>query len=337
MLPLLGIDPLKSLSEQSLTIRSNECKKKKLKCIREDHDEACRRCIASDNLCIFTVNQQQNGVKETPRPRHVSVERYETARPEESGWRDEVAQLREQVASLTASLREINNRTAHMTGRSPALNSQQNPSPVYTTEAAYRPPEPRQPQFIGPTRSTFSLRIAETSLTRMGIQTGDTPGSRSASPVGLQDPSPAEIQNLPADMQHETDCLLSFELDELLRLLDVYEEEIESVYPFTNIKEFSVKLPLIIEYVRNIGTPRADDPSREAQIELKDVQIVKLAIATAIIIEARGSNTLSKKLVDSVESVVCRVSGEAKIDLKEVQIMTMLVSLDVMCPRSMLT
>jgi hypothetical protein len=164
----------------------------------------------------------------------------------------------------------------------------------------------------------------------MGIQTGETPESRSASPVPPEDPSPAEIQNLPADLQQGSDCLLSFELDELLRLLDVYEEEIESVYPFTNIKEFSLRLPCILNYVRNCGNSPSDEPPRTepqtSQIELKDVQLVKLAIATAIIIEARGSNALSKKLVDSVESVVCRVSGEAKIDLKEVQIMTMLVS-----------
>ncbi|KAH6886265.1 fungal-specific transcription factor domain-containing protein [Thelonectria olida] len=319
-------------------VACNECKKKKLKCIREDHDEACRRCIAGDNLCIFTVNHQQqqqqrqrqnhhNEPDETP-DRRISVERNETMRPEDPSLRDEVAKLREQVASLTASLREINNRTAHMTSRSPAVNSQQNPSPVYTTASTYRPPEPRQPQFIGPTRSTFSLRIAETSLTRMGIQTGETPESRSASPVPPEDPSPAEIQNLPADLQQGSDCLLTFELDELLRLLDVYEEEIESVYPFTNIKEFSARLPAILNYVRNCGTSPSGEPSdtepQMGQIELKDVQLVKLAIATAIIIEARGSNALSKRLVDSVESVVCRVSGEAKIDLKEVQIMTML-------------
>lgn len=124
--------------------------------------------------------------------------------------------------------------------------------------------------------------------------------------------------------------MLNFELDEIQRLLDVYEEEVESVYPFTNIKEFSLRMPDIIEYVRNVGDtpPDPDNPvDPQTQIELKDVQIVKVALATSIVMEAKGSNALSRKLVDSVESVVCRVSGEAKIDLKEVQIMTILVSL----------
>lgn len=41
-----------------LTAYSNECKKKKLKCIKEDNEEICRRCITSEATCVFTVTNQ---------------------------------------------------------------------------------------------------------------------------------------------------------------------------------------------------------------------------------------------------------------------------------------
>lgn len=316
-------------------VACNECKKKKLKCIKEDNEETCRRCITSEATCVFAATNQPPASQsqlQPPPPKEtshdVSTDKDDGDRSHDNNLSDEVARLRDQVASLTASLREINNRTAFMNSRSPAVTTQQNPSPVYMSESNYRPSEPRQPQFVGPTRSTFSLRIAETSLTRMGIQTGETPESRSASPAPSENPSPEDsAQQAGPSQKQESDCLLNFELDEIQRLLDVYEEEVESVYPFTNIKEFSLRMPDILDYVRNVGDtpPDPDNPlDPQTQIELKDVQIVKVALATSIVMEAKGSNALSRKLVDSVESVVCRVSGEAKIDLKEVQIMTIL-------------
>ncbi|KAK7408790.1 hypothetical protein QQX98_009034 [Neonectria punicea] len=326
-------------------VACNECKKKKLKCIKEDNEDVCRRCINGEAECVFASSNQQlpsrsqSQTRDQHRQLHqqqpqdrttrqASTERDTLDQRQDSTLSDEVASLREQVATLTASLRDINNRTAHMNSRSPAVTTQQNPSPVYMSESNYRPSEPRQPQFVGPTRSTFSLRVAETSLTRMGIQTGDqAPESRSPSPVASQGPSPEVLRPPAGPSQQEPDCLLTFEFDEIQRLLDVYEEEVESVYPFTNIKEVSSQTPHILDYVMHPGRSSTDNQNPRnprSEIELKDVQIVKVALATSIVIEAKGSNVLSQKLIDSVESVVCRVSGEAKIDLKEVQIMTML-------------
>lgn len=122
---------------------------------------------------------------------------------------------------------------------------------------------------------------------------------------------------------------MTLEFDEILRLLDVYSEEMESVYPFTNIKDVSVNLPHILYYARHLQNPPADlnVPEEERpKIEEKDVQLAKVAIAISIVMEAQGQNPISTKLIDSVEPIVCRVSGEAFIDLKELQIMTMLVS-----------
>ncbi|OHF02581.1 fungal specific transcription factor domain-containing protein, partial [Colletotrichum orchidophilum] len=331
-------------------IACNECKKRKLKCIKEDHQAVCRRCLSNGAECIFIPGPQQTPLRdrEVTHERDESINPYEppqcpTVKPcwpnhhDSSQYKnlsDEVATLREQVATLTSSLRELTGKITHISTRSPAaLVGPQHPSPLYTSESNRRPSEPREPQFVGPTRSAFSLRIAESSLSRVHIQARDaSPNSRSASPAASARAA-SEASEHPASpsssSQKDLDCLLTFEADEVLRLLDVYQDDIESVYPFTNMNDVSASLPHILDFVRTQQNPpaAAEDSATAGdrpRIELKDVQIVKVAIATSIVMEAQGQNAISTKLVDAVEPIVCRVSGEAFIDLKELQIMTML-------------
>ncbi|KAI3539957.1 fungal specific transcription factor domain-containing protein [Colletotrichum abscissum] len=312
-------------------VACNECKKRKLKCIKEDHQAVCRRCLSNGAECIFIPGPQQTPLRD----REVTNERDESINPSQyKNLSDEVATLREQVASLTSSLRELTGKITQINTRSPAaLGGPQHPSPLYTSESNRRPSEPREPQFVGPTRSAFSLRIAESSLSRVHIQTRDaSPTSRSASPAASAR-AVSETSDHPAShsaSRKDLDCLLTFEADEVFRLLDVYQDDVESVYPFTNMNDVSANLPHILDFVRAQQNPTAGADSISAgdrpKIELKDVQIVKVAIATSIVMEAQGQNAISTKLVDAVEPIVCRVSGEAFIDLKELQIMTMLVS-----------
>ncbi|WYZ37749.1 hypothetical protein EsH8_II_001255 [Colletotrichum jinshuiense] len=309
-------------------VACNECKKRKLKCIREDHQTVCRRCLSNGAECVFVPGPQQPLLL---REREVTNEREESINPSQyKNLSDEVATLREQVAGLSSALRELTGKIAHINTRSPAaLGGPQHPSPLYTSESNRRPSEPREPQFVGPTRSAFSLRIAESSLSRVAIQTRDdaSPASRSASPAAsARAPSenpPPGARRASASRADPPDCLLAIEFDEVLRLLDVYQEEIESVYPFTNMRDVSANLHHILDFARNHG--HGPDPAGgRPRTELKDVQIVKVAVATSIVMEAQGQNAISTNLVDAVEPIVCRVSGEAFIDLKELQIMTML-------------
>ncbi|KAK1994612.1 fungal-specific transcription factor domain-containing protein [Colletotrichum falcatum] len=337
-------------------VACNECKRRKLKCTREESWSACRRCLMSGGECVFAPGPQQTPLRE----REPARERTGPVNPHDArdggggavdhhpvstaptgsqfkSLSDEVAALRDQVSTLTSSLRELTGRMTHLGTRSPAaLGGPTLPSPMYVSDSARRPSVPREPQFVGPTRSAYSLRIAESSLSRVPVQARDaSPASRSASPAAsARAPSEgadrrastsaaaagaaaaAAAQNGP-----DSDPLLTLGFAEVVRLLDVYQEEIESVYPFTDIKDVLANLARILDYARDPLRPSAEDGPA---IELKDVQIAKVAIATSIVMDAQGQNAISTKLIDAVEPVVCRVSGDAFIDLKELQIMTML-------------
>ncbi|KAK2056900.1 fungal-specific transcription factor domain-containing protein [Colletotrichum caudatum] len=336
-------------------VACNECKRRKLKCIKEERWSACRRCLMSGGECVFAPGPQQTPLREREPTRErdgdepvnpsggggsssVAESRAASAAPTGSQYKklsDEVAVLREQVAALTSSLRDLTGKMAHISTRSPAAlgGGPPLPSPLYASDSARRPSEPREPQFVGPTRSTYSLRIAESSLSRVRVQARDaSPASGSASPAASPkapsevvdrhaSPSTSTAAAAAAQKDPDPDPLLTLGFDEVVRLLDVYREEIESVYPFTDIKDVLANLARILDYARD---PHKQPAGDRPQIELKDVQIVKVAIATSIVMDAQGQNAISTRLVDAVEPVVCRVSGEAFIDLKELQIMTML-------------
>jgi hypothetical protein len=181
-----------------------------------------------------------------------------------------------------------------------------------------------QPHFVGPTRSAFSLRIAESSLTRMGIGSSEVPPpsapeSRTGSPgPSLPEPPPA------APSESGPDPLLSFPAAEIVRLLDVFQEEVESVYPFIETSELAPNFTQILDIVYGPQTDTTSPQVRKSR--QKDLRIIKVAVATAIVIEAHGRNDDSARLVDSVESEIS-VASRVDVDLKEVQLNTMLVGL----------
>jgi hypothetical protein len=120
------------------------------------------------------------------------------------------------------------------------------------------------------------------------------------------------VSTPPVSGLEDIDVLMTLGAEEIRRLLEVFNEEVRSIYPFIDIAQLSEKVVSVIE--------------SPAENTLKDVQAIKLAVATAVVIEAQGPTNISKKLLDDVEPVICRISGEAFIDLQELQLMIMLVS-----------
>lgn len=248
-----------------------------------------------------------------------------------SNLENEIGLLREEVAALTSAFKEVagNHMLSHNRGRSASENS---PTPTYAPMEISRVLDPKAPQFVGHTGSAFSLNIAKTSLARMGIPTDssaltsapESPRARSEFPE-CRDPPPAA-----PDAQSgrgTVDPLLSLPLEEIVRLLEVFHEEVDSVYPFVSSTAMAAATQDIINFVRGMtGTSGQQQPGiTPGGVGLKDVWILKMALASAIVIEAHGKNELSQALLDSVEPELCRISHGHNVDLKKLQATTLMV------------
>ena len=199
--------------------------------------------------------------------------------------------------------------------------SQQTASPSYTSTVSQRTGAPRQPQFAGPTRAAFSLNIIENSLNRMGIPSdvqdpaGHTSSttSREASP----EPTTALAQNL---LKSGVEGLLGISDDDIGRLLGIFHEEVACVHPIIETKDLIADAPQIMALVRN-----PQQVTGVQRIGKKDIHLLRLAVAIAVTHEIHGKNDLSDRLVFEVEQDVGRISSETKVELKDIQIMGMMV------------
>ncbi|KAF4340157.1 hypothetical protein FBEOM_5854 [Fusarium beomiforme] len=222
----------------------------------------------------------------------------------------QVIALQNQVNALTSALQDVSQRLPQIT-LSSTKSTPQGQGSTYRKDLRNVRNEPREPQFVGPTRSAYSFQIAENSLTGMGIEQHNATGTSTPAESPSETEPVAESEHLSPGIE-DAEILPSLGIAEVQRLLDVYNEEIQSVYPFIDVNELSVKAVSVLQ--------------NPAESTLKDIQAIKLAVATSVAIEAQGLNNISKRLIDDVEPVICRVSGEAFIDLQELQLMIMLAS-----------
>ncbi|KAF5668238.1 hypothetical protein FDENT_11854 [Fusarium denticulatum] len=249
-------------------VACNECKKKKLKCVRDEGDE------------ISKEDAEPSRRRSTQEPQ-----------TDVGSLSQQVVALQNQVNALTSALQDVSQRLPHITLSSTKSTPQGHPS-TYRKDIRNVHNEPREPQFVGPTRSAYSFQIAENSLTGMGIEPNATGASTPAESPSETEPV-VESEHLSPGVE-DVEVLASLGIAEVQRLLDVYNEEIQSVYPFIDVNELSTKAVSVFQ------TP--------GENTLKDVQAIKLAVATSVVIEAQGLNNISKKLID--ESIYWFHCGE---------------------------
>ncbi|KAF3356367.1 hypothetical protein VdG1_03878 [Verticillium dahliae VDG1] len=304
-----------------------QCQKRKLKCIRADNQLECQRCITDGATCVVAPNS-------TTRAKDVEVEKESQEgtigddsssreNPQMESLVEDISRLQQQVATLIEGMRELTERGRSSDYGVAPLGTNQQVSPAYSAHARasrHKSAEPMQPHFVGPTRPAFSLRIAEISLTRMGIGSNEAlPPSAPDSRAGSPGPSSPEPQ-MASQVGLGYDPLLTFAPGEILRLLDVFQEEVESVYPFIEVARLAAGALQVLTFLRNPEEDMAPSMRRALQ---KDMRLMKVAIATGIVIEAHGRNDASTLLTDSVEAEISYAS-RLNVDLKEVQLCTML-------------
>ncbi|KAK6221796.1 fungal specific transcription factor [Colletotrichum tabaci] len=299
-----------------------ECKKRKLKCVKSDTEEECQRCISGGVRCIFgpAPPQEDNaGVRENVRSRRKS---RHNSQPRDD-IRSELSMLREQVASLANTVGKLAaNKSCQAPSASPGSQHQLPPHENASSQGAK---EPKQPQFDGPTRSAFSLKVAETSLTKMGISANDpAPETVNESLDPTRYPTPEQSEA--SQWMQGTDVLLTISLDEFVRLLEVFEEEVEIVYPFVDTRELISKSAAIRAYVEENSdfTAATASTAPSTGVEIKDVILARIAVAISMVVESHGKNPTSNKLVDPVKQLIYQFSIDADVDLKVVQIMAMI-------------
>lgn len=282
-----------------------------------DEDADCQRCRTAKVSCVITPNPGQ-GAKDVHKARRMSTGEGSQLQ----GLRNDVDGLRQQIATLTKCVTTLVNRQPQ---EATCLQGQSPLSPFTNTGskcvAVQRTGTPEQPQFVGPTRSEFSFNIAETTIARMDVGPHGLQPQLPASPATSRDHTPEhEVEQLNPLKHSAADGLSEFTCAEVIRLLEVYHEEIACVHPIIDAKD-------LIQYATNAFQPFREPIACSLKVQSGDIQnvhMVKIAIATALIHETHGKNAVSDNLIASVEKDVNVISFAHTVELKDIQIMGML-------------
>lgn len=223
----------------------------------------------------------------------------------------ELSQLRQQVFDLVGVVRELKDQTRNAS--TSTVSPQTRDNIVTHSPASTRGEIPREPQFVGPTRSAFGILVSERSLNRMGVPKFD-----SMPPSGAQ--SPIEEPN---NAGHITDldfwdCCTD---SDVTKHLVSFREEVESVYPFIDIGEYIALSKEILQAIQGKELPEGSS----SLLCSNDIALARVAVAIGILLEDPSRIELSISLVSSVETTVSSILSP-QVDLKEVQLLTMLVS-----------
>lgn len=191
----------------------------------------------------------------------------------------------------------------------------------------------RKPQFVGPTRPDIDFQVGEQALHRMGIPlvSSDSDGE-AADHSCSQSPEPAARKQTATTATAEACPHVGpgfgqrWTTDEIVRLLVVYDEDINSVFPCIDVADLAAHPQAICDDVLRCLRQHESVllPDTRASAGAGDAALARVVIATAVVLEARGRNPVSDMLVSPVErNVSCIASPEA--DMKEVQLLAVLV------------
>ncbi|KAF2447721.1 hypothetical protein P171DRAFT_429339 [Karstenula rhodostoma CBS 690.94] len=183
----------------------------------------------------------------------------------------------------------------------------------------------KRPRFQGPASNAFNLGVAKTSLKTMGI-TGPGDGDEGiitmdATPMGSP---PLGNDMLPKALHADKDPIWSVSKQEAMGLINFWQEENGALYPFLDINEiirYADMLFSFIEAAVRQGLMQGALPGADA-IEDEKTSILKMILATALILRGNGKDLLGDRFFNNVQKVVERTLSEP-VDVKSISLLTL--------------
>lgn len=203
-----------------------------------------------------------------------------------------------------------------------------------------KPPQPQQqpkhPRFHGPTSNAFNLGVAKANLQSIGITATD---DNTEEGVFTQDATPLDSPRLaplaPPPSQHTAkpvlhttkDPMWAINKDEAIRLCHVWHEEMGLMYPVLDIEATIRHATLLYTFMEAAHRTRLVEVSFPGADSISDDQtiILKLVLATALILEGSGKSELGTAMFQSIRPNVEAVLL-ASVNVRGIKMLTLTVS-----------
>jgi len=186
---------------------------------------------------------------------------------------------------------------------------------------------PQRPPFRGPTSVEFNLGVAKSSLQTMGIAPTEDPST-----VVTTDVTPSGSPAPEATLHPTKDPIWHISREEALRLVQLYEDEMHEMYPVVSLPYIRAHISSLYTYMeaalRN-GFVQPRMPGSDS-IDDDDTNILKLILATAMVLEGSGKSHLGTRMWKYVQPAVdALLLGHA--GFKGIRMLSLAVSLSSLC------
>ncbi|KAI4596761.1 hypothetical protein KJ359_005104 [Pestalotiopsis sp. 9143b] len=167
--------------------------------------------------------------------------------------------------------------------------------------------ERKEVQFVGTTRPAYALNVAKATLSVVD-ESSDHSGTEDDDSIPLEQ-SPIDARDLPQDP------LLAMSLSTIYRLLDIFRDEVEPVYPLLETSNLRSQTPEMLKHFEQEYSLPFD-----GRISQKDIHLLKIVLATALVLDNHEKTELSARLISSFEDDALRITSPSDVDLQEAQI-----------------
>ncbi|KAK4187721.1 putative fungal-specific transcription factor domain protein [Podospora australis] len=286
------------------SIACQECRNRKLKCERQPGDRVCVRCTTNDLQCNIARPQRNDGRTTQGSSSVEAVEEAPSSMVRLARLEAELSLLRQQVAELTSAFGNSNDKPQH----------------TPSSHHVHGDVEPVEPHFVGTTRPAFSLKMAKASLVNMGVTSPEDE-------AGIDLPPPSS----PSQDFDGTNPLISLSLHEVQRLMSVFLDEIQIIYPILDAPSaLELRIPYLYEAVSTKRFGRFTGTKDQ-----KETHLLKAMVATALVLEQPRDMTLSQALIVSVEEEAGKMAAHAHVDLAEIRICTIMAIYQFFCDQEL--
>ncbi|PNS18997.1 hypothetical protein CAC42_6092 [Sphaceloma murrayae] len=283
-----------------ISIACNECKRRKIKC---NGNSPCQRCGNLSLECVYAPNCCGTNFKDTEDWRQMTAH---------------ISSLQEQVDALYANVSSLRNELAQSNPPlDPSLQSgsymtaSASPAPMLSPNHAHTKSQTgtRPPTFRGPTSSAFSFDVAKSSLHTMGIASEQPNGedqTENATPVGSPRQNDGDLPIPPmvsTARPQAKDPIWSVSREEAMRLLRVYEDQMHEMYPVLSVAHLRAHTNTLYKFIDaffRASMMRLDLPGADA-IQDEDTNLLKLVLATSLMVEGKGESELGARLFECVQ------------------------------------
>lgn len=276
--------------------RSNECKRRKIKC---NGETPCQRCGTLNLVCLYAPNCCSNSFKDSDEFKRMTAQ---------------VTRLQEQVDSLYQAMTTLRTETlpsAPIPDRLAAIPSSSASDSPSTSYSLAPKPELAQrssagagsgsgsgsgPGFRGPSGTAYGLDVANTTMHTMGYK-GMHASEDGAVPSFLVE----HVAGRPTQQQTQRDPLWEIGRDEMVRLCRLHDEEVGIMFPVLNIQS-------VISHARSLASFMESSSRNGMHPELNDEKTLqlKMVMCCGLALEEHGHGGRASRLYESMEADVNR-------------------------------